>query len=297
LSSTVDNRRGIFALTASMAAYAVSDVCTKLVAKTHPFGEVIAVRGFFTIVVVGIVLGLSGSWRFVPRTLTKPVLLRSALDALASATYIAALINMPIANAAALNMAHPLILTVLSVIVFAEIVGWRRWSAIVVGFIGVLFIVKPTPAAFDVFALFGLAAPIFGACRELITRRLNPALPTMAVTFISMCALTLAGCAVGISEAWHGMGVRELGYLAFAAVFFSLATYLVVLAFRASEISAVAPFRYTFLVWAGLAGYLAFNEVPDHWSIAGAALIVGSGLYALHREAVRRRAAMLTTKG
>jgi drug/metabolite transporter (DMT)-like permease len=292
LSSIGDNSRGIFALTASMLAYAVSDVCTKLVAKTYPFGETIAVRGSFTIIVVAIVLGLSGYWRQVPRVLTKPVLLRSVFDALASALYIAALINMPIANAAALNMAHPLILVALSVIFFEEIVGWRRWSAVIVGFIGVLFVVKPTPEAFNIFALVGLGAPFFGSLRELATRRLDPTLPSMAIAFISVIALTLAGCAVGLTEGWRPMGMRELGYLSFAACFFSLATYLVVLAFRTSEISAVAPFRYTFLIWAGLAGYLAFNEVPDRWSIVGAALIVGSGLYTLHREALRRRAAI-----
>jgi drug/metabolite transporter (DMT)-like permease len=292
LSSIGDNSRGIFALTASMLAYAVSDVCTKLVAKTYPFGETIAVRGFFTIIVVAIVLGLSSYWRQVPRVLTKPVLLRSVFDALASALYIAALINMPIANAAALNMAHPLILVALSVIFFEEIVGWRRWSAVIVGFIGVLFVVKPTPEAFNIFALVGLGAPFFGSLRELATRRLDPTLPSMAIAFISVIALTLAGCAVGLTEGWRPMGMRELGYLSFAACFFSLATYLVVLAFRTSEISAVAPFRYTFLIWAGLAGYLAFSEVPDRWSIVGAALIVGSGLYTLHREALRRRAAI-----
>jgi len=295
LTSIGDNRRGILALTASMAAYAVSDVCTKLVAKTYPFGETIAVRGFFTVVVVGFVLALSGYWRHVPRALTKPVVLRSLLDALSSGLYIAALINMPIANAAALNMTHPLILVALSVIFFAEIVGWRRWSAVVAGFIGVLFVVKPTPEAFNIFALVGLGAPLFGALRELVTRRLDPTLPSMAIAFVSMIALTVLGCAVGLAEQWRPMGLRELGYLLIAACFFSLATYLVVLAFRTAEISVVAPFRYTFLIWAGLAGYLSFNEVPDHWSVAGAALIVGSGLYTLHREAMRRRVTVPTT--
>ena len=276
-----------------MASYAVSDVCTKLVAKNYPFGETIAVRGFFTIIVVGIVLALSGYWRAVPRVLIKPVFLRSAFDALASLLYIAALINMPIANAAALNMAHPLILVALSVIFFAEAVGWRRWSAVIVGFIGVLFIVRPTPEAFNMFALAGLGAPFFGALRELATRRLDPALPSMAIAFVSVIVLTLAGCAGSLIETWRLMGWWELGLLSLAGCFFSLATYLVVFAFRTAEISAVAPFRYTFLVFAGIAGYVFFGEWPDLWSIVGAVLIVGSGLYTLHREALRRRAATL----
>jgi drug/metabolite transporter (DMT)-like permease len=290
LVTTGANHRGIVALTGSMVAYAVSDVCTKLVARTYPFGETIAVRGFITIVFVGIVLLLSGHWRQVPRALTKPVFLRAALDALSSGFYIAALIHMPVAIAAALNMSHPLILVALSVIFFAEVVGWRRWSAVIVGFVGVLFIVKPTPEAFNSYAIFGLAAPLTGALRELVTRRLDPTLPGMTIVFVSVSAFTVVGCAIGLTEKWELMGLRELGYLSFAACFFSIATYLVLFAFRTGEISAVAPFRYTFLIWSGLAGYLVFKEMPDLWSLVGTVLIVGSGLYALHREALRRRA-------
>src|SRR5262245_33942271 len=118
-----DNRRGMLAFTGSMAVYAINDVCTKLVAKSYPFGETIAVRGFLMIIFVGAAISALGYWRQVPRVLTGPVVLRSALDALSSLLYIAALINMPIANVAALNMTHPLILVALSVIFFADAVG------------------------------------------------------------------------------------------------------------------------------------------------------------------------------
>jgi drug/metabolite transporter (DMT)-like permease len=97
---------------------------------------------------------------------------------------------------------------------------------------------------------------------------------------------------VGLGEQWRAMPVREVAYLALSACFFSLAIYLAVVAFRDVDVSVVAPFRYTFLLWAGIAGYAFFNELPDAWSMAGAALIVGSGLYTLHRAALRRRAAM-----
>ncbi len=288
MSSPSANSRGIFALSGSMAAYSISDVFTKLVAKVYPFGETVAVRGLFTVIVVGLALAVFGQWRTVPRICSGPVPLRAVLDAMSSACYIAALINMPIANAAALNMTHPLILVALSVVVLSEVVGWRRWSAVVVGFAGVLLIVKPTPAAFDVFALFGLGAPLLGALRELMTRRLDPTLPSMTVTLASVTALAFVGGGVGFTEHWQPMGLWDAGLLAIAACSFSLATGLVVYAFRTAEISAVAPFRYTFLIWAGLAGYVAFGEVPDRWSVLGAALIVGSGLYALRRHAVRR---------
>ena len=107
--------------------------------------------------------------------------------------------------------------------------------------------------------------------------------------------LTMVGCSVGATEHWRPIGWPEMSYLAVAACFYSLATYLTVLAFRDVIVSSVAPFRYTFLIFAGIAGYLVFRELPDGWSAFGAALIVASGLYALHREVVRRRELTATT--
>ena len=292
MSSIGANRRGIIALIGCMAAYAVSDVATKLVARTHPFGEVVAVRGLLTIALVGVVLVALGNLRHVRGAITPLVLVRSVFEALSSGMYVAALIHMPIANAAALVMIQPLILVTLSVAFYGETVGWRRWTAVMVGFIGVLCIVKPTPAAFDGWAVFGLGAALFGALRELITRRLDPALPSMVIAFMSVIALTLLGCGFGLTEQWRAMAMREVAYLALAACFFSLAVYLAVMAFRDVDISVVAPFRYTFLLWAGIVGYVFFSELPDRWSVAGAALIVASGLYTLHRDALRRREAI-----
>ena len=97
----------------------------------------------------------------------------------------------------------------------------------------------------------------------MVTRRLDPALPTMAIAFMSIVALTLVGGMAGLTEQWRAMAARELAYLALAACFFSLAVYLAVRAFRSADISVVAPFRYTFLLWAGIAGYVFFNELPD----------------------------------
>jgi drug/metabolite transporter (DMT)-like permease len=248
----------------------------------------------FTIVLVGVVLVALGYWRFWRGALTSLVVLRSMFEALSSAMYVGALIHMPIANAGALTMAQPLFLVALSVVVYGEVVGWRRWTAVGVGFAGVLFIVNPAPEAFDAWAFCGLAGAFFGALREITTRRLDPVLPTIVVAFMSTTVLTLMGFGIGILEQWQPITVREAAYLALSACFFSLAVYLAVRAFRGVDISVVAPFRYTFLIWAGIAGYVIFAEWPDPWSLAGAALIVGSGLYTLHRETVRRRAAVRT---
>jgi drug/metabolite transporter (DMT)-like permease len=104
-----------------------------------------------------------------------------------------------------------------------------------------------------------------------------------------MCALTLVGVGLGSTRAWLPLSPYELLLLLGGAAFFGLAIYFVVLAFRGGEISVVTPFRYTALLWAGIAGYVGFGEIPDAWSLAGAALIVVSGLYVLRRDAERSR--------
>jgi len=106
---------------------------------------------------------------------------------------------------------------------------------------------------------------------------------------MSAVSVTLAGALLGLWEAWRILIWSEIGLLALSAVFLAAGNYLVVLAFREGEISAVSPFRYSLLVWAGIAGYLVFGELPDRWAFCGALLIVGSGIYALHRETIRRR--------
>jgi drug/metabolite transporter (DMT)-like permease len=283
------NRRGVVAIVGAMAVFAVSDVLTKLIARTHPLGEVLTVRGLFTIVLMGGVIAAFGHARYLRLALGWTVLVRSALDAASSTLYVAALVHMRLAELSAVVLLSPVILTFLAVVLYREVVGWRRWVAVWTGFVGVLFIVKPTPTAFDGWAVVALAAAFVSASRDVITRRVDPGIPTTVVAFMSVIALTLVGLGLGVGESWQAMAASDYGVLTGAAVFFSLAIYFMALAFRGAAIAVVAPFRYSHLLWAGLAGYAAFGELPDAWSAAGAMLIVASGLYVLHRDAERRR--------
>ena len=279
----------MLAMVGSMAAYSVSDALTKLAAKTLPLGEVLAVRGIFTVMLIGSLLMLLGQMRHLRAAMTPLVLCRSAFDALSSGCYVTALIHMRVAEVGSVMMVVPLILTALSVIVYAENVGWRRWGAVILGFVGVLFIVKPTPGAFNAWAIVALVGATFSASREILTRRIHTSMPTLVITFISVTLLTVVGAALGAAEQWSVPGWTEIAYLGVAACFYSLATHLTVVAFRGVTVSTVAPFRYSFLIFAGIAGFVVFRELPDGWSVFGASLIVASGLYALHRETVRRR--------
>ncbi|MBX6426420.1 MAG: DMT family transporter [Variibacter sp.] len=294
MSQARANRRGIIAVTIATAGFSGNDAIVKLVARDYPLGEVIFVRGLMTCLLVGTVLALLGHFGSVRFAWKRVVLARSGFEALSTLFFTSALVHMPLAALSTIILVAPLILTALSVLLFKEAVGWRRWAAIAVGFAGTLFVVKPTPGAFDAWALLGLACACTSAGRDLLTRRLPPGTPSLVVSFGAAVAVTLVGAAMGFWEQWRPMAWPGLALLALAAVSLAAANFFMVLAYRGVEIAAVAPFRYCILLWAGLAGYFVFGEVPDRWSAVGAALIVASGLYALHREAVRAREAAVS---
>jgi drug/metabolite transporter (DMT)-like permease len=218
------------------------------------------------------------------------VITRTALDGVAMVLFTTALIHMPLAELSAINLVSPLIITAAAVIFFKEEVGWRRWAAIAVGFVGTLFIVKPTPSGFNAWALLGVACAVAGVSRDMVTRKLDPRISSLVISFLASAGSAVIGSIMGLFEDWRAMALHDVGMLAISATFVASGHLMVVIAFRGgADVSAIAPYRYTLLIWAGVCGYIAFGEVPDRYALFGSALIVGSGLYALHREVVRRR--------
>ena len=289
MSSISANQRGILAVCGSMATYTVNDAMVKEIAQVYPVGEVIFIRGVFTTILIGAVVLALGHARELRLAASKPVMARSLFDGLSTACFVLALVHMKLADLAAVLQVSPLILTALSVVFYREAVGWRRWTAIAVGFAGALFVVKPTTAAFDFWALIAMLAAFSSALRETQTRRIERNVPTIVIALMGSLAIIIVGALFAPTEQWRVMPLRDVALLAAAAVFVGMATYLMTLAFRSVDLSVVAPFRYSYLLTSALAGYLVFNELPDGCSAFGALLIMGSGLYALHREAVRRR--------
>ncbi len=288
-ASVAANRRGMVALTFAMAAYATNDTFVKLVARDLPFGEVIFLRGILSVLVLLVALWISGGIRSLKPAFQRDVMWRAFFDAAGTACFIAALVNMNIAELSAMVLTSPLILTAMAAILLGNPVGWRRWCAILVGLIGTLFIVKPSAGSFDAWALVALGAAFLSAGRDLATRRIDAAIPSLAVSVYGALAVTIVGAMIGTVETWTAPTSTHWIGITIAAMFLGVGTYLAVIAFRGVDIPVVAPFRYTLLLWMGISGYVAFDETPDGWSLFGAALIALSGLYALHREAVTRR--------
>lgn len=280
-----DNMRGALLMMASMTAFTLNDALIKLLSGQVPLFQIIAVRGLLTSAMIGLLAWRLGALRFdIPGPDRLLIALRCVAEAAAAYFFLTALFNMEIANVTAILQALPLAVTLGSAVVFGERVGWRRMTAILVGFGGVLLIVRPGLDGFNSYSLFGLATVVCAMVRDLVTRRLSRAIPSLTVTFFTALSVTALGAVLGLGTDWVPLGPREAGLIGGASVLIIAAYLTIIMAMRVGEISFVAPFRYTGLVVAIIAGVVLFGDWPDLLTWVGSAIVVGSGLFAFWRE-------------
>jgi drug/metabolite transporter (DMT)-like permease len=287
-----DNLRGILLMCASMAAFTINDTFMKSVTLTLPLYQTIGLRGLIAVVGLGLLVVLTRAWRVrLNRRDGWLILVRSLADVAATILFLEALLRMPLANLSAIMQALPLMITLAAALVFGDRIGWRRMTAILVGLIGVLIIIRPGTDGFDRWALLGVASVLCVVVRDLSVRPLQGQVPSALVALGAAVAVTLMG--------WIGaglQGVEPLSWLEAAKVLgaglFLIVGYLTsVMAMRCGDIGLVAPFRYTSLLWAIALGLLVFGDLPDGWTAIGSAIVVGAGLFTLLRERALRRAA------
>ena len=285
----IDNTRGILAMSAAVVVFIFNDALIKIAAETVPAIQAIGVRGVFATLWVALALAVTGAWRRLGGVTHPYVLLRGALEAASSIVYLVALFHIQFAIATAINLSTPLIFTALAVLLLKETVRWRRWSAVIVGFLGVLLVIQPRPGDIDVWAWVVLLATVLGAFRDVLGRFLPASVPTLVVSFASAAAVALVGCAWTFVEGWQPMTAYEIGLLLASSLLLAAGYQFLVLALRSgAEFSVIGSFRYASILWALGIGYVVWGDVPNALALLGIAVIVGSGLYILHRERVRR---------
>jgi drug/metabolite transporter (DMT)-like permease len=270
------------------ACFALNDAITKFVSSEINFGQVMMVRSVFAMMLIGGLALRNGALRPLRTVLLKPIVLRVMCEVGGAITFLAAITHLPLANTYSIFQALPLAVTLGAVVAFNEHVGWRRWLAIAAGFVGVLIIVRPGLAGFNQYALLVLASVILCAIRDLATKGIPKDIPSLFVTLLTTISVGTAGaCLLQPLGGWSPMSGRTFALLIVAGVLLPIGYNCIIMALRVGDISAVAPFRYTALVWAIVIGYLVFGEVPDAMMLIGAFVIVSSGLYALYRERIR----------
>ncbi|MCQ0093727.1 DMT family transporter [Roseovarius sp. M141] len=282
-----DNTIGALLMMASMAAYTLNDTLMKSLSGHVPLFQVIFLRGCLTSTAVAVIAWRMGAFskRVSPKD-ARAIFLRVLGEVAGTYFFLTALYHMPLANVTSILQALPLAITLSAALVFREKIGIQRLGAILVGFVGVMLIVRPGADGFNSYALYGLAAVGCLTLRDLATRSLSRETSSMLVTFATSVAVMSAfGLGHVVSGDWVPLGRSDwltIGGAATLIVGGYLSSIMVV---RVGDIGFTAPFRYTAILWALLLGWLVFGDWPMPIVLVGAGIVVASGLFTLYREA------------
>ncbi|TNJ47520.1 DMT family transporter [Phaeobacter sp. B1627] len=280
-----DTLRGSLLMGLAMAAFAVEDMIIKTVAEAMPTGQVLILFGLGGMAIFGAMARAQGSSLWHPGFCTRPLIWRAVAEVSGRLFFTLAIVLAPLSLASAILQATPLVVTAGAVVFFGARVGWRRWLAIGIGFVGVLMILRPGMSGFEATSLLAVAGMLGFAGRDLATRAAPRTMTNAQLGVFGFAMLTVAGI---IALCWTGGAVWPTAAQAMAlgaAVAVGVLAYMALTgAMRLGEISVVAPFRYTRLVFAMALGILVFGEQPDLMTLLGSLVVVGSGIFTLIRS-------------
>lgn len=280
-----DNTRGILFMAIAMATFTVNDTFMKSVTQVLPLSQAIAMRGAMTLAALLLIARAMGiSSLAIPVEDRKLLSWRTLAELCATITFLLALRQMPLANISAILQSLPLAVTLGAALALKEPVGWRRMTAIAIGFGGVLLIVRPGTEGFNIWSVVALISVAFVVVRDLTTRQFSRGLPSVTIAIYTSIAVTLMGIGGLAVEDWTAVEPKVLALLAGASVMLIMGYLFIVMAMRVGDVAVVAPFRYSALIWAILLGWLFFDDFPKGLTLLGAAIVVATGLYTYLRE-------------
>lgn len=291
MSNPRDNLRGIVLMIASMAGFAAEDMFIKWAASDLPAGQILLLIGLAGGAVFALFARMQGQRTLTPAALHPAVLGRNAGEMIGTYGFVTALTLAPLSTVSAVAQAMPLAVTMGAALFLGERVGWRRWTAITVGFFGVLLIIRPGFDGFDPNALWAVLA-VFGlGARDLFTRKMPASITTMQLSVWGFLAVALLGAGMLLTSGGGKLPTgAQTGYIGGALAFGIAAYWALTAANRLGEMSVITPFRYSRLVFGVTLGVVVFSERPDMLTLLGGLIIIGSGLYTFARERARKRA-------
>ena len=299
--------KGVLFLIAGVTVFSLQDVIIKDMSGNLPAIEIMFVRGLVALPLLLLIFRLeTGGWRI--RTRNAPLLfLRGFLGFLAYTFYYLALAVLPLADTIVLFYSSPLFVTALSVPLLKEVVGLRRWFAVLVGFFGVIIVMRPVSAPLEPAMLLAVAAALSYACMVMLTRRLGRTASSGTMSLYSMIFFVTASGALGLIvgggqfdsfdhkstefllRAWVVPTGQDLALLIICGFIAAAGFYFLTQAYRVAQASVVAPFEYSSLPWAILWGYVFWQDLPDSYTAVGLVLVIFSGLYIVRRESIHGR--------
>lgn len=285
------NTIGALLMMGSMASFTINDTFIKMIGTDLPLMQLLLLRGLLTSALIYIAARRLGALRLrLSRKDWGLIALRCFGEVTAAYFFLQALINMPLANVTAILQVLPLTVSLGAALFLGESFGWRRLVAILIGFAGMLLIVRPGPDGFSIWSVYALIAVAGVTLRDLATRRISAEVPSLTVTMAAAVAVVAFAGVGSLSVEWQPVTPR-LAVLILGAACFVLGGYFFsVQVMRQGEIAFIAPFRYTSLIFALVLGFVVFGDWPDPLTLAGAGVVVATGLFTLYRERVSRRA-------
>ncbi|MGE3642814.1 MAG: DMT family transporter [Beijerinckiaceae bacterium] len=283
------NTRGIVAMIGAMVCFTATDALMKGATASLPPSEIIAIRGVVATLLLVAFMRSQGPLRGLGQVASPRVAQRTLFEAVFIVTYVIALSLAPFAIVFSVLQSAPIMITAFAAFIWRDQVGWRRWAAVFVGFAGVALVIKPSPQGLEPAMALALVAALMVAGRDLSTRAVPKTVPSQVITLASTAGMAAVGFLLAPFETWSWPSAVVWWQLVGAGVSVALGVYLVIYAYRTAETSAISPFRYASVPFAILIGWLVWGQVPDRLAMTGIALIVGCGLYMMHRERISQK--------
>lgn len=282
----MNNLNGILLVIVAMAAFTVEDVFIKQLSGSMAVGQILLFLGFGTACIFAVIATLRRKNIFARAAWRKPFLYRMLAEGFAAMAFATSLSLVDISVVAAVFQVTPLAITLGAALFLGEAVGWRRWSAILIGFSGVLLIIRPGLSGFEPEVLLVVIAVVCVAARDLITRHMDIDVDSTVISFQGFAASVIAGPILLTATGGEVVALNQTEILMIlgAMIFSAVGYYGIVAGMRMGDASVVTPFRYTRLLFSIIAGMLVFSERPDTLTLLGASLIIGTGIYTVLRE-------------
>jgi drug/metabolite transporter (DMT)-like permease len=283
LAGASNQIKGILCITGSNAIFGLTDALSKVLTGSHPPGEILFFRSVFVFVSIAIMMRWQGGWQRVRIVDWRRQLLRGGLLAVTSYNFVIVLKHVPLADLTAMMFLSPIVLTAMAPRFLGEHVGWRRWTAVAIGFAGALLIVRPSGDVPLWPMLLAATMPLTMSIRDILTRNLGKTDSATGIMLVSNLCVLLGGL-LSLPFGWTDPTWESLALFALTGTLQGFAQFLLVYAFVYGEAVVVAPFRYFLLLWATLYGWLFFDALPRLETMLGASIVVASGLYIFYRE-------------
>lgn len=284
--------RAIALMMAGSMLLTMNDAVMKWLTSGYPVGQLLFTRAMFSFVVIAFCVRFYGGLKSLRIHNPRLHVVRGFVVVCGTFCFVSGLQYLTLAEAISVVFAGPLFVTALAPLMIGEPVGWRRWAAVLVGFAGVLVMVRPGTEAMQWAALFPLASALFGAVRDLVTRGAMSTEHSNALLTTSTIAAGLGGL-LTLPFGWSAVTPGDLGLMALSGFLMAGAYFLIIESFRYGEAGLVVPFKYFNMVFAVGFGFLLWGDLPDIWTWTGCGILVVSGLYILHRERLRHLALSL----